>query len=513
MIHRGERFVLVFSLLTVLLSASLQGGTPAARPWGFTPPEPVAHALESINGRSLSGHISFLASDLLDGRPTPSVGQDVAAEYIAAQFRRSGLEPVGSQAYFQDVSMSQARPDRESFRCEIDVAGRRFVVPSGRFTMNAITTVGMDEVLVVMVPLEMRALEGLQALGGKVLMAVAPKDSPPPSREFYRRVAGLGPRLLVVVWRSGAEADGYFDRPQLRAQSVDIPGPSRRLLVAAINDLSVAEAFDSTAAGERRARISLHVAERPSGERVLRNVAGLLRGSDPILGDSYVLLTAHYDGTGPRTPDSADRIWNAANDNASGTAAVIEVASALSSLREKPRRSILFLCYFGEEKGLLGSRHYASHPLVPVEKTIAAINLEQLGRTDATEGDQTGRASVTGYDYSEVGEILRLAGEQAGIEVYRSERFSDLYFAASDNILLARMGVPSHTLCVSYRYPDYHGAADHCDRMDFANMEKVVRAVALAILFLVQSDQVPLWNESNPRAEPYARVRQQPFTR
>jgi hypothetical protein len=379
--------------------------------------------------------------------------------------------------------------------------------------LNAVTTLEMDNVPVVMVPFEVRALEGLQALGGEVLMAVAPEDSPPPSMDFYRRVSGLGPRLLVVVRRSGAEADGYFDRPQLLAQSGAMPGPSRRLLVAAINDLPVAEAFDTTAAGERQARLSLHVAERKSGQRVLRNVAGLLRGSDPILRDSYVLLTAHYDGTGPRTPDSADRIWNAANDNASGTAAVIEVASALSALREKPRRSILFMCYFGEEKGLLGSRHYANHPLVPVEKTIAAINLEQLGRTDATEGDQTGRASVTGYDYSEVGEILRLAGEQSGIEVFRSERFSDLYFVASDNIVLARMGVPSHTLCVSYQYPDYHGAADHWDRMDFANMEKVVRTAALALLFLAQSEQVPLWNESNSRAAPYAKVRQQLYTR
>ncbi len=513
MSHRGERFVPAFFLLPALLGASLQGGAPAARPWGFMPPEPVARALESISGRSLSGHIAFLAADLLDGRPTPSTGQDVAAEYIAAQFRRSGLEPVGSQDYFQSLPLAQARPDRKSFRCEINVGGRRFVVLPDRFTMNAITTIEMDEVPVVMVPLEARALEGLQGIGGKVLMAVAPQDSPPPSREFYRRAAGLGPRLLMVVWRSSAEADGYFDRPQLRAQSSDMPGPSRRLLVAAISDLSVAEAFDSSASGERQARLSLHVAERASGQRVLRNVAGLLRGSDPMLRDSYVLLTAHYDGTGLRTPDSADRIWNAANDNASGTAAVIEVASALSALREKPRRSILFLCYFGEEKGLLGSRHYASHPLVPVEKTIAAINLEQLGRTDATEGDQTGRASVTGYDYSEVGEILRLAGEQSGIEVFRSERFSDLYFVASDNIVLARMGVPSHTLCVSYQYPDYHGAADHWDRMDFANMEKVVRTTALALLFLAQSDQVPLWNESNPRAEPYARIRQQPFAR
>ncbi len=511
--HGRRHLLLLFSLLQVLFGLGLQGDPPGSRTWGFAPPEPVARALESIRGQSLSGHVSFLAADLLSGRPTPSTGQDVAAEYIAAQFRRSGLEPAGSRDYFQNVSMPEARPDRVAFRFEIIVAGRKLVVPPDRFSMNAITTLEMDDVPVVMVPLEVRALDGLQALNGKVLMAVASKDSPPPSVEFYRRANELGPRLLVVVWRSNTETDGYFDRPQLRAQGREMPGPSRRALVAMVNDLSVAEAFDATQAVERQAKLSLHVGERSSGQRVLRNVAGLLRGSDPILRDSYILLTAHYDGTGPRVPDSADRIWNAANDNASGSAAVIEVASALSTLREKPRRSILFLCYFGEEKGLLGSRHYASHPLVPVEKTIAAVNLEQLGRTDATEGNQTGRASVTGYDYSEVGEILRLAGEQYGVEVYKSERFSDLYFVASDNIVLARMGVPSHTLCVSYQYPDYHGATDHWDRIDFVNMEKVVRTTALALLFMAQSDQVPLWDELNTRAQRYSKAREQIFTK
>jgi Zn-dependent M28 family amino/carboxypeptidase len=274
-----------------------------------------------------------------------------------------------------------------------------------------------------------------------------------------------------------------------------------------MSDPSLAEALDAAAPGGLPTTLSLRIGERPSDQRLLKNVAGLLPGSSPALRESYVLLTAHYDGTGSYQGDSQDRIWNAANDNASGAAAVIEIAAALSALAEKPRRSILFVCFFGEEKGMLGSRHYADNPLVPIDRTVAAINLEQLGRTDATEGDQTGRANVTGYDYSEVGEILRLAGEHTGIRVSKSEKFSDFYFVASDNIALARLGVPSHTFSVSYQFPDYHGAGDEWQKFDFANMEKVVRTAALAVLFMAQSDRVPQWDAANPRAERFARIR------
>lgn len=98
-----------------------------------------------------------------------------------------------------------------------------------------------------------------------------------------------------------------------------------------------------------------------------------------------------------------DRIFNEANDNASGAAALIELAAALGPLAPRPRRSIVFLAVFGEEKGLLGSRYYTRRPLSPPAKTVADINLEPLGRTDSTEGMQLGRATLTGYDYSDLG--------------------------------------------------------------------------------------------------------------
>ena len=145
----------------------------------------------------------------------------------------------------------------------------------------------------------------------------------------------------------------------------------------------------------------------------IRNVIGLLRGSDPVLRDTYVILSAHYDHLG-MTNTGADRIFNGANDDASGTASVIEIAAALSALPSHPKRSILFIAFFGEELGLVGSQYYARHPVVPLEKTIADLNLEQVGRTDASNGDMTGTASITGFRFFRSSRALAESRRGAG---------------------------------------------------------------------------------------------------
>jgi len=134
------------------------------------------------------------------------------------------------------------------------------------------------------------------------------------------------------------------------------------------------------------------------------------------------------------------------------------------------------------------------------------VNLEQVGRTDSSEGDQRGRASLTGFDYSDIGNVFRLAGEQTGVTVYKHGRNSDAYFSRSDNQSLANLGVPSHTLCVAFDYPDYHGPADHWDKIDYDNMARTDHMVALSLLMLAQNEQPPRWNPSNPRAARYLKA-------
>jgi Zn-dependent M28 family amino/carboxypeptidase len=158
---------------------------------------------------------------------------------------------------------------------------------------------------------------------------------------------------------------------------------------------------------------------------------------------------------------------------------------------------------FGEEHGLVGSRYYGAHPLVPIEKTIAGINLEQVGRTDDNEGPQVRAFGVTGFDFSDVGAILKAAGDDTGIRVWKHPVNSDKYFAHSDNQALADQGIPSHTVSVAYAFPDYHGAGDHWDKIDYENMAAVDRTVALAIWTIANAAEAPKWSAKNPKASKY----------
>jgi Zn-dependent M28 family amino/carboxypeptidase len=168
-------------------------------------------------------------------------------------------------------------------------------------------------------------------------------------------------------------------------------------------------------------KVTAHIAAPKQKAVVLRNVAGILHGSDPILKDTYILVTAHYDHLGTKPDGQGDRIYNGANDNASGTASIIEIASALSRLPAKPKRSIVFVAFFGEEEGLLGSKWYDRHPAVPLAKTIGNINLEQMGRTDDRSGKQVNTATLTGFDFSDLPQAFAKAGELTGITVYKDE--------------------------------------------------------------------------------------------
>jgi Zn-dependent M28 family amino/carboxypeptidase len=347
-------------LLPRVLPALL--GLSLALPFAATAaplPAEVAPVLERISAASMRGNLSFLASDALEGRGTPSRGLDIAAEFIASQFRAAGLEPLGDDGYFQTADWNLIDPRRAK---------------------NAPAT--------------------------------------------------------------------------------------------------------------------------PAAPVKVRNVVGILRGSDPLLKDTYVLVTAHYDHVGLK-PGQGDGIFNGANDDGSGTVSVIELAKAFSQNKTRPKRSIVFMTVFGEEHGLVGSRYYGAHPLVPIDKTVAGINLEQVGRTDDNEGAQVRSVGVTGFDFSDVGAILKAAGDDTGIRVWKHPVNSDKYFAHSDNQALADQGIPSHTVSVAYGFPDYHGAGDHWDKIDYENMTAVDRTVALAVWTIANGTNAPKWDAKNPKATKY----------
>lgn len=241
---------------------------------------------------------------------------------------------------------------------------------------------------------------------------------------------------------------------------------------------------------------------RQNGQPV-RTVIGLLRGSDPALRDTFILVTAHYDHLGKNDQLEGDKIFNGANDDASGVATVMELASALGSMKEKPKRSVVFMTFWGEEWGLQGSRYYGANPVFPLKNTIAQINLEQVGRTDDVEGSMVGKANITGFDYSDVGKILQEAGAKSGIQFIHHPQASDAFFSRSDNQSLANAGIPAHTVSTGFQFAEYHAPGDHWDLLDYPHMEKLGKTIALALLTLADSDTVPKWNETHARTKRY----------
>jgi hypothetical protein len=484
----------------------------------FTPPTltaEVSEALDRISADSLRGHVSFLASDLLGGRGTPSKGLDLAAEYIAAQFRRAGLEPLGDDGYFQTADWKYLAPDPGSFSFEAAIGDRTIRVTQQQVSGGLTAAIDLRSTATLKV--DAWKADSLAALSsdevaGKVVLAEVPNPFKVPRSRvaetgmarstFLRRMDELGPALVIDLDRDPETARGL---------RVDLSAPQRRVArktpLIQLHSSALCQAFDALPHGGAEMTITMRTAEPQLRAEKVRNVVGLLRGSEPIQTPTYVLLTAHYDHLGVAAPNAAgDRVYNGANDDASGVASMIEIAAALAALKKRPRRSLVFIAFYGEEHGMVGSQHYAANPVVPLAKTVAVVNLEQLGRTDDSEGPRIAAADVTGFDFSEVGAILHRAGTAVGIGVGKRPQ-NERYFAMSDNISLARAGVPAHTISVAFQFPGYHAADDEWEKIDFANMAKVDRMVAMGLL-LIADGTAPRWSEDNANAEPYRKAAQ-----
>jgi len=217
------------------------------------------------------------------------------------------------------------------------------------------------------------------------------------------------------------------------------------------------------------------------------NVVGILPGRDPQLRSEAVVVSAHYDHLGIGRPVNGDSIYNGADDDASGTVAVLEIARLLGRQRLAPRRTVIFLFATGEEVGALGTTWYVAHPVVPLEHTVANLNVEMVARPDSLAGGP-GKAWLTGFGRSTMGAMLR----EAGIPIVPDPRPEQNFFERSDNIAFARRGIPAHTLSSFNLHADYHTPDDEADRADPAHMAQVIAAAARAV-HLLADGPAPRW--------------------
>jgi hypothetical protein len=473
-------------------------------------PPDVRAALNLIQPNELKGDLSFLASDALQGRYTPSPGLQIAAEFIASKFRAAGLEPGGTDGYFQVAQMLERRSVIASSALTVKTPSASFTAPPNSISLTSVNApVHLADVPVIRFEKrEPDVLKGID-LTGKAVVVPQPDLARTPQED----------RRRVILALRAFDKDVAHSKAAIEivvtTQRLPPPGPPRLLFA---DDLSEAQVPVITVASQQlqaqldAQSVSIDLPAPDDNKVAVSNVIGILRGSDPNLKDTCVLLTAHYDHIGTAEtagrmamspPAGEDKIFNGANDDGSGTVSVIEIARALSHLTPHPKRSIVFMTFFGEERGEFGSRYYGTHPVFPISKSVADINLEQVGRTDSTTGKQIKTASLTGYDYSEVTSYLEKAGQQTGIKVYKDDQASDAYFTRSDNDALAEQGVPAHSLTVAFDFPDYHQVGDEWQKIDYNNMAAVDRMVALGLVNIANSLKAPAWNAENPKTEPF----------
>jgi hypothetical protein len=277
--------------------------------------------------------------------------------------------------------------------------------------------------------------------------------------------------LAAELERYGVEAggdDGYFQRVPLAWIEVAGPGGPRLRLTLPSQDLD----FD-TLPEDRLVDTEV-------------NVVGIIRGSDSTVVREAVVIGAHYDHVGVGQPVDGDSIYNGADDDGSGTVAVLEIARDLVE-GPTPRRTVVVLLSTAEEMGLLGTRWYLENPVVPLERTVANLQIEMIGRPDPEAGG-FGRGWLTGYQRTTVADQLRAAGSP----IVPDPRPEQNFFFRSDNIAFARIGIPAHTLSSYNMHADYHQPSDEVDGVDFQHMAALVDA-AVEVVRLLADGPMPAW--------------------
>ena len=219
------------------------------------------------------------------------------------------------------------------------------------------------------------------------------------------------------------------------------------------------------------------------------NVVAILPGSDPVLKDTYIVFSAHIDHVGVGSALKGDSIYNGADDDASGTSAVLEVAEAFAGLALKPRRSLIFLAVSGEERGLLGSDYFSDHMPVPARSVIANINIDMIGRNAPDS------VAAIGMEYSSLGPLAQQVAQRhtdIGLTVSRDLWPNERLFFRSDHFNFAKKEIPS-IFFFSGLHEDYHKPSDEVERIDAEKAARVARLVFYLGSEIANAAEKPVW--------------------
>ena len=446
----------------------------------------------AITRADIERTVRKLASDDMKGRATGSPECAAAGEWLAAALKRAGVAPGGDEGtYFQHVPFVQI-----DYRAP--VTGKAWTSAGARELVSGVDFTFSGGVPNKKQRLEVRVVRSADEMPRKPdeSLALYLDASSSERRKWLGEERGAGFGLIIGRGNEAAGASADNEPPRSR----QLNGESARSTVANV------VAHGSLLAGLRDGSIKALQIEAAHELKKLPafNVVGVIRGvgtpAEPALAEQAIVFSAHYDHIGVDTrsaPDAdakRDVVRNGADDDASGCAAVLELAEAFAA-GPKPARTLIFFFATGEEIGLVGTHHYINHPLVPLERTAANLNFEMIGRPDELVGGP-GKLWLTGFELSNLG----AAFQKLGLAIASDGRPEQNFFQRSDNYAFAVKGVVAQTLSSYNLHKDYHRVSDEADTLDYAHMELAIRAAYEGSKALADGRVAPAWLEGkNPK--------------
>jgi hypothetical protein len=555
---RPSRFVPTSRILPVLLSAYTAA---------LIAQQPVAPRLQTgfnaIRESDLRSNLTFIAGDGLEGRMSLQPGDDAAAEWVAAEFAKAGLQPAATDAsgkpsflqpvplieYTLDTStttLSLSRKDGAgrqwhapavtfAFRKNVDVSGGVVYVGYGitapELNYDDYANVNVRGKIVLLMEHEPQeddpksifngtgntryATSRVKLLNaqrhGAIAVLLMPEPNAthvPTSKRLANVLAGVTTKRLTPIPLQ-AIADDEVNIPLATIQ----PAVADELLQnsgTTAKELQTSIDHDLKSHSREVAGVQLHLQSKNSATRASTtyNVAGLLPGSDPTLAAETLIVSGHHDHNGASEVEEPNGqrhldIWHGADDNGSGTVCVVELAHAFEANPAKPKRSILFVVFASEERGLLGSYYMAQHPLRPLATTRAMVNFDMIGRDEKpspqTDGvieipaDTNNRLNLVGTLYSpDFLHTIEREDQYIGLILDdRFERDTALgIFFRSDQFPFILHDVPALWFFTGF-HPDYHHVTDTVDKIDFPKMTRIVRLTYLTLFAIADEKQTP----------------------
>lgn len=539
-----RRFITAL-VLTLAMLAPLPVATQAQRRSGqqssaaANSAAPGRRAAETITASQLKDYLTFVASDLMEGRDTPSRGLDLTAQFIATNLSHWGIRPAGDNGtYFQKIALRRTRLN--SAQTSVEIAGQTYkygedflaqlsTAGAGGASMGtgtgSIVYVGNGWVI------KAKNMDAYQGVDVKDKIMLVAGSGLPRGLTFNDISAGKrgqdwsdpvtyavahGAKGIIYIpgfqslafWnrtRQNAEERGSvmvekFQSPTNAAGSVPVIIASLPMLNTLMRGerRSASDLFEKAVAGEPGAAFDLDANKKATLKVTVQadvvmtqNVVGIWEGSDPVLKNEYVAIGAHYDHVGIGTPVNGDAIYNGADDDGSGTVSVLSMAEAFAH-SPRPKRSIIFVWHCGEEKGLWGSRYFTENPTVPLNQIVTQLNIDMIGRSKPEGNTDKRNAELSGPN-----EIYVIGSKMMSTELgalsdrinqsylnisynfkYDDPKDPNRFFFRSDHYNYARKGVPI-IFFFDGEHEDYHRPGDEVSKIDFQKMEKVSRTIFL----------------------------------